>query len=80
MAFSFRYDLRSRSGRRSKVLLNSLKPGDMDALNLRGECKVCYDLPVRTVFINCGHIDPALSKELHVGVFVLPEQNSNLYA
>ena len=80
MAFSFRYDLRSRSGRRSKVLLNSIKPGDMDVLNLRGECKVCYDLPVRTVFVNCGHIDPALSKELHVEVFVLPEQNSNLNA
>ena len=73
MAFSFRYELRSRSGRRSKVLLNSIKPGDMDVLNLRGECKVCYDLPVRTVFINCGHIDPALSKELQVGVLVLPE-------
>ena len=67
MTFSFRYELRSRSGRRSKVLVNSVKHGDMDALNLRGECKVCYDLPVRTAFVNCGHIDPALSKELQGG-------------
>ena len=42
--------------------LNSVKPDDNDALNLR-ECKVCYDLPVRTVFVNCGHIEPTLLKE-----------------
>ena len=42
------------------MLVNSIKHGDMDALNLRGECKVCYDLPVRTVFVNCGHIEPTL--------------------
>ena len=43
---------------RSKVHLEYVKAGDAESLNLR-ECKVCYDLPVRTVFINCGHIDPA---------------------
>ena len=67
MAVSFRYGLRSRSERRSNVLVNSVKPGDMDVLNLRVECKVCYDLPVRTVFVNCGHFDPARSEELQVG-------------
>ena len=78
MAFSFRYDLRSRTGRRSNVLLNSIKPGDMDVLNLHGECKVCYDLPMRTVFVNCGHIEFALAKEFQVGGFVLLEQKLKL--
>ena len=46
---------------RSKVHAECVKAGDAEALNLC-ECKVCYDMPVRTVFINCGHIDPALSR------------------
>ena len=49
---------------RPKVHLECVKAGDAESLNLR-ECKVCYDLPVRTVFVNCGHIDPApLSRRL----------------
>ena len=63
MTCQFRYVLRSRSRRRSKVQVNSVKPGDMDALKVCGECKVCYDLPVRTVFVNCGHIELTLLKE-----------------
>ena len=47
-----------KSELRSKVHLECVKAGDAESLNLR-ECKVCYDLPVRTVFVNCGHIDPA---------------------
>ena len=47
-----------KSELRSKVHLEYVKAGDAESLNLR-ECKVCYDLPVRTVFVNCGHIDPA---------------------
>ena len=43
---------------RSKVHLEVVKDGDAEFLNLR-ECKVCYDLPIRTVFVKCGHIDPA---------------------
>ena len=42
---------------RSKVHLECVKAGDAESLILR-ECKVCYDLPVRTVFVNCGHIGP----------------------
>ena len=60
--------------------MDSVKPGDMDALNVRGECKVCYDLPVRTVFVNCGHIEPTLLKELQVGTLGLRGQNSNMNA
>ena len=63
MICSFRHELRSRSRRRSKVLVDSVKPCDMDVLNVR-ECQVCYDLPVRTAFVNCGHIEPTLLKEL----------------
>ena len=63
MTRSFRLELRSRSGRRSKVQVDSVKPCDMDVLNVR-ECQVCYDLPVRTAFVNCGHIEPTLLKEL----------------
>ena len=51
-----------KSELRSKVQLDCVMPGDMDTLSL-GDCKVCYDLPVKTVFVNCGHIGPALLKE-----------------
>ena len=63
-----------------EIAAGQLKTCDMHVLHLRGECKVCYKLHVRTVFVNCGHIDFALSKEIQVGGFVLPEQSSNLNA
>ena len=63
MTRPFRHVLRSRSGRRSKVQVDSAKACDINVLNIR-ECQVCYDLPVRTAFVNCGHIEPTLLKEL----------------
>ena len=47
----------------SKVHVEYVKADDAEALNVC-ECKVCYDMPVRTVFVNCGHIDPALLRFL----------------
>jgi hypothetical protein len=42
----------------SKVHLKYVKESDGESLNVC-DCKICYNLPVRTVFINCGHIDIA---------------------
>ena len=46
----------SRSPRRTRAQVDRVELGDEEAVDWPKECRVCYDLPVRTVFAGCGHI------------------------
>ena len=46
---------RSRSPRRSNGYVESVQAGDVHHVDVPKECRVCYDLPVRTAFAGCGH-------------------------
>lgn len=47
---------RSRSPRRSNGYVESVQAGDVYHIDVPKECRVCYDLPVRTAFAGCGHM------------------------
>jgi hypothetical protein len=47
---------RSRSLRRPNGHVESVQAGDAHHVDIPKECRVCYDLPVRTAFAGCGHM------------------------
>ena len=47
---------RSRSLRRPNGHVESVQAGDTHRVDIPKECRVCYDIPVRTAFSSCGHM------------------------
>ena len=47
---------RSRSRTRPNGHVGSVQAGDVYGVDIPKECRICYDLPVRTAFAGCGHM------------------------
>ena len=47
---------RSRSPNRPNGHVKGAQANDLPRVDIPKECSVCYDLPIRTAFVGCGHM------------------------